>query len=202
MNAEMNIRSDETARTLGDVMARYWWLVALRGLAAVLFGVLAFVWPGITLLTLVYLYGAYALINGVLAFILAVRAPKGHPRLATLILHGVVSVAAGVIAFLMPGITTLALLFLIAAWAIVAGIFEIAAAVRLRKVISHEWLLVLAGIVSVLFGVILLARPAAGLLVLVWWVGAFAMVFGFLLIGLAFRMRHWRATTITTVGAV
>ena len=186
----------EISGTLGDLLARNWWLMALRGVAAIIFGVLAFVWPGITLLTLIYLYGAYALVNGVLAFTLAFRAPKGYPRLGSLILQGLFSILAGVIAFLLPGITALALLILIAFWAIVSGILEIALAVRLRKVISNEWLLILAGALSVLFGVLLLLQPGAGALALLWWIGAFAILLGVLLVALSFRMRNWRSVII------
>jgi len=192
-----DLKTNETVVSLVDLFARKWWVVALRGVVAVLFGVLAFVWPGITLLTLVYLYSAYALINGILAFILAFSAPKGYPRFGSLILQGLVSIVVGVIAFLMPGITALAFVILIAAWAIITGIFEIVAAVRLRKVITREWLLVLAGVLSVLFGVLVVALPAAGILALVWWIGSFSLLLGVLLIASAFRIRHWR--TITSV---
>ncbi len=183
----MNTRSGSFA----DLFTRNWWLLALRGLAAVIFGILAFIWPAMTLLVLVYLFGAYALANGILALVAAFRAPKGYPRFGSLIFDGIISIGAGVVAFARPGITALALLILIAIWAIATGIVEIVSAVRLRREISHEWLLILAGIVSVLFGVVLLAQPGAGALVLVWWIGAFAIVFGILLVSLAFRMRRW-----------
>jgi uncharacterized membrane protein HdeD (DUF308 family) len=198
MNA--NLETNLNAASLGRLMARKWWLITLRGVAAVMFGILAFIWPGITLLTLIWLYSAYALVNGTLAFVLAFSAPKGVRRSGSLIFQGLFSIAVGVIAFLMPGITALALVILIAAWAIVTGIFEIAAAVRLRKVITNEWLLVLAGLLSVGFGVVMLARPAAGAVALVWWIASFTLIFGVLLIALSFRMRHWR--TIIPVAAV
>jgi uncharacterized membrane protein HdeD (DUF308 family) len=198
MNA--NLETNLNAASLGRLMARKWWLITLRGVAGVMFGILAFIWPGITLLTLIWLYSAYALVNGTLAFVLAFSAPKGVRRSGSLIFQGLFSIAVGVIAFLMPGITALALVILIAAWAIVTGIFEIAAAVRLRKVITNEWLLVLAGLLSVGFGVVMLARPAAGAVALVWWIASFTLIFGVLLIALSFRMRHWR--TIIPVAAV
>jgi len=189
----MNTNPEITANgeTVAHLLTRNWWILALRGLAAVLFGILAFFWPGITLLSLIYLFGAYALVNGILAFVVASRSPKGYPRFGSLIFEGILSIAAGVIAFFVPGITALALLVLIACWAIVTGIFEIVAAVRLRKVITNEWLLVLAGVASVGFGVLLLIWPGAGALAMTLWIGAFAFVFGILLIALAFRMRHW-----------
>ena len=168
-----------------------WWLLALRGLVAVLFGVLAFMWPGATLITLVWLFGAFALVNGILSLVLAAKT-KGYPKVSSLIFGGLLGILAGLLAFVMPGITALGLLILIAAWAIVTGIMELVAAVRLRKIINNEWLLVLAGIASVAFGVILLFQPAAGALVLIWWIGAWALLSGILLMILAFRMRNWK----------
>jgi uncharacterized membrane protein HdeD (DUF308 family) len=169
-----------------------WWLLALRGLVAVLFGVLAFMWPGATLITLVWLFGAFALVNGILSLVLAAKTPKGYPKVGSLIFGGLLGILAGLLAFVMPGITALGLLILIAAWAIVTGIMELMAAVRLRKIINNEWLLVLAGIASVVFGVLLLFQPAAGALVLIWWIGAWALLSGILLMILAFRMRNWK----------
>jgi uncharacterized membrane protein HdeD (DUF308 family) len=169
-----------------------WWLLALRGLVAVLFGALAFIWPGATLITLVWLFGAFALVNGILSLVLAAKTPKGYPKVGSLIFGGLLGILAGLLAFVMPGITALGLLILIAAWAIATGIMELMAAVRLRKIITNEWLLVLAGIASVLFGVILLFQPAAGALALIWLIGAWAVVSGILLMILAFRMRNWK----------
>jgi uncharacterized membrane protein HdeD (DUF308 family) len=178
-------------KTLGNQLTDNWWLIALRGVAAVIFGILAFVWPGITLMTLVVLFGIYALINGILALAHALSAPKGYPRFGGLVVEGLISIAAGLAAFVWPGITALALLLLIAAWAIITGLLEILAAIELRKTISHEWLLILAGIVSLIFGVVMFLQPAAGALAFIWWIGAFAIVFGAILIGLAFRLREW-----------
>lgn len=168
-----------------------WWLLALRGLVAMLFGVLAFMWPGATLITLVWLFGAFALVNGILSLVLAAKT-KGYPKVGSLIFGGLLGILAGLLAFVMPGITALGLLILIAAWAIVTGIMELVAAVRLRKIINNEWLLVLAGIASVVFGILLLFQPAAGALVLIWWIGAWALLSGILLMILAFRMRNWK----------
>ena len=171
-------------------LAHNWWMLALRGLVAIVFGVLAFVLPGMTLLTLVFLFGVYAIVNGVLALVHAFSAPKGYPRFGALIFTGIISIAAGVLAFVWPGITALSLVLLIAAWAIVNGVFEIATAIRLRRVIEHEWLLALAGILSVLLGIVMLLQPGAGALALVWWIGGFAIAFGVLLVALAFRVRR------------
>ena len=191
MNGTDDIKMDGTV-TMVDTFRLNWWLLALRGLVAVLFGVLAFVWPGATLITLVWLFGAFALVNGLLSLILAAKAPKGYPRIGSLILGGLLGILAGLLTFVMPGITALGLLMLIAAWAIVTGIMEVVAAIRLRKIIANEWLLILAGIASIAFGVILFLQPAAGALALIWWIGAWALVFGILLIVLAFRMRNWK----------
>jgi uncharacterized membrane protein HdeD (DUF308 family) len=179
------------ATTMVHTFKLNWWLLALRGLVAVLFGMLAFMWPGATLITLVWLFGAFALVNGVLSLVLAAKT-KGYPKVGSLILGGLLGILAGLLAFVMPGITALGLLILIAAWAIVTGIMELVAAVRLRKIINNEWLLVLAGIASVVFGILLLFQPAAGALVLIWWIGAWALLSGILLMILAFRMRNWK----------
>lgn len=176
--------------TIADTLKRNWWLLALRGLAAVIFGVLAFIWPGVTLITLVWLFGAFALVNGVLSLALAAKAPKGYPRFGSLILGGLLGILAGLLTFIMPGITALGLLILIAAWAMVTGVLEIVAAIKLRKEITNEWLLVLAGIASLAFGVVLMLQPAAGALVIVWWIGAYTLVFGILLFVLSFKMRR------------
>jgi uncharacterized membrane protein HdeD (DUF308 family) len=187
MNGTDNIIISGTA---AETLSRNWWLLALRGVAAVLFALLAFMWPGATLLTLVWLFGAFALVNGILSFVLATKAPKGYPRFGSLILGGLLGILAGLLTFVMPGITALGLLILIASWALVTGILEIIAAIKLRKEIDNEWLLILAGLASVAFGVLLLLQPAAGALVLIWWIGAYAFVFGILLLVLAFRMRR------------
>src|SRR5882762_3913702 len=190
----MNEANDITSgpATVVETFRLNWWLLALRGLIAVLFGVLAFIWPGVTLITLVWLFGALALVNGILSLVLAAKTPKGYPKVGSLILGGLLGILAGLLAFVMPGITALGLLILIAAWAIVTGVMDLVAAVRLRKIITNEWLLVLAGIASVAFGIILLLQPAAGALALVWLIAAWAVVFGILLMIVAFRVRNWK----------
>jgi len=186
--------NDEVDSTIEDSIAELfqhnWWVLALRGLAAVLFGILAFIWPGITIFTLVLLFGAYALVNGILALVISFKGPRRIRRFGSLIFGGLISVAAGVIAFIWPGMTAFSLVIVIAAWAIVNGIAEIVAAIRLRKEITGEWLLVVAGIASILFGIALFLNPFIGALVLVWWIGGFAFAFGILLIVLGFRMRR------------
>jgi len=186
----MNEGSEPTIGTAAVLLTRHWWVLALRGLAGVIFGVLAFLWPGMTLFVLVVLFGAYALVNGIFSFMLAAKAPKGYPNFGSLILAGIFGVLAGLITLFWPGITAFSLLIVIAAWAIVNGIMEIYYAIKLRKEIKGEWLLALAGILSVIFGVLLLLNPFVGALVLVLWIGSFAVVFGILLMILAFKMKR------------
>lgn len=172
-----------------DHLARHWWVLALRGALAILFGILAFVLPGITLYVLVLFFGAYALLDGIFALAMAFRFGSRDERWWPLVIEGVCGIAAGVLTFLWPGITAVALIYLIAAWAILTGILEIAAAIRLRKEIDGEWLLGLTGVLSVLLGIFLMLMPGAGLLAWVWMIGAYALLFGILLLILAFRLR-------------
>jgi uncharacterized membrane protein HdeD (DUF308 family) len=143
----------------------------------------------VTLAALIVVFGAYALVDGIAAIVIGIKEYGDRERWWATLIAGIVSVAAGVFTFLMPGITALALLMLIAAWAIVHGVFEIAAAIRLREAVEGEWLLALAGVLSVAFGVLMLLFPGTGALALVLWIGAFAIVFGVMLIAFGFRIR-------------
>jgi len=172
-----------------EALQRGWWLLVLRGVCALLFGVLAFAWPGITLVTLVIFFGAYALINGLFTLGVAFRAPQGTPGKGTLVMLGLLGVAAGVLTFFYPGITALSLLVVIAWWAIFTGVMEIAVAIKLRKQLSNEWLLILSGVLSVVFGIVVIARPGAGALSIVWLIGAYALLFGVLLLTLAMKVK-------------
>lgn len=176
-------------RPILSVLAENWWLLLLRGIAAVIFGLLAFIWPGLTLLTLVILFGVYALFDGFIALIAAVKGRHKSTPMWWLIVVGLVSVAAGIITFIYPQITGLVLVLFIGAWALVRGLFEIVGAVRLRKEIRGEWLLIAAGMLSVLFGIAILVNPGAGALALVWLIGAYAIALGLPLIWFAFRVR-------------
>ena len=171
------------------VLVRNWWSLAIRGLFAILLGAIAFVWPGITVGALVLLFGAYALIDGVMSLVGAIRASASHERWGALLFEGIAGLVAGGVTLFWPAITLLVLVAVIGAWSITTGIFEIAAAVRLRKSIAGEWLLALGGLASVIFGVLVLLMPIAGVLVLALWLGAYAFVFGVLLIALGFRLR-------------
>jgi uncharacterized membrane protein HdeD (DUF308 family) len=174
-----------------DSLARNWWVVFLRGLAGIIFGLITFFEPGISLAALVLLFGAYALVDGVLSIATAVRR-RGADRWWLLLVEGIAGVLAGLVTFFWPAITAIVLLYLIAAWALVTGVLEIAAAIRLRKAITGEWLLALSGVASVILGVLLMIAPGPGALAVVIWIGAYAFVFGALLIGLSFRLRSLR----------
>ena len=174
--------------TMLQSIAKNWWLIVLRGVCAILFGVLAFASPGVTLAALILLWGGYAFADGVLAFAAALSGSTDTPWWV-LILEGFVSVGAAAVAFFNPGITAIVLLYIIAAWAIVRGIVQIAAAIQLRKEIEGEFWLGLAGVVSVLFGFALFARPGAGALAVVWVIGTYAIAFGVLLVALGFRVK-------------
>jgi len=171
------------------VLARNWWALALRGLAAILFGIAALVVPHIALAVLIALFGAYALVDGVFAIVSAVRAVERHMRWWPLLLEGLAGIVVGVLTFFWPVVTALLLLYFIASWAIVTGVFEILAAIRLRQEITGEWLLGLTGVLSVVFGLLLIIFPGAGALTVVWLIGIYALVFGLLLVGLALRLR-------------
>jgi len=174
------------------VLARSWWALALRGVAAVLFGILAFAWPGITLASLILLYGAFALVGGIFSIAAAIAGrPQGGQPWWALLIDGLLGIAVGIVAFAWPGITALALLYLIAFWAVFTGVLQVIAAVQLRKEIQGEWLLALSGILSVLFGVALVVRPMAGALAVIWLIGAYSIAFGVLMIVLGFRLRSW-----------
>lgn len=164
-----------------------WPLLLLRGFAAIVFGVLALAWPGITLLVLVTLFGAYVLVEGIAT--LAMALTRTEQRRASLILGGVLDIAAGIITFLYPGISALALLVLITVWAIVTGAIEIYAAIELRRAIEGEGWFIVGGALSIVFGVLLLSAPGPGLLTIAWLVGIYALAIGIALIVLAVRLR-------------
>ena len=174
---------------MSDTSMFRWWAVLIRGIAAVLLGVVALVQPRISLAVLLALFGAYALIDGIFAIVVAFRKHGGSPWWA-LVIEGIAGILVAAITFFAPRVTALALLYLVAGWAIVTGIAEIVAAVRLRQIIQREWLLALSGVLSIIFGVLIAAQPRAGLTTLVWLIGIYAIVFGSALIGLSFRLRR------------
>ena len=166
------------------------WMLMLRGAIAIAFGVLAVLWPGLTLLALVGLFAAYALLGGIVSIATAFRIRRAEPRWWLPLLLGVVSVAAGIYAVLAPAVTTLVLVLLMAVNAILTGALDIAMAVRLRRAVPGHWLLLLGGAVAILFGVLVIAAPGAGALALVWLVSLYAILTGVLLFGLGWRMRR------------
>jgi uncharacterized membrane protein HdeD (DUF308 family) len=170
-------------------LTRTWWILAVRGVAAVIFGLLALIWPQITLLALVLVFGAYALVDGVFALVAAVRGRQLAGGRGGLLLEGLLGVGAGIVALVWPDITALALLWVIAFWAVLTGVLEIVTAVRLRRVLANEWLLAVAGFLSIVFGVILMIWPRSGAVGLVWLIGIYAIAFGIMLLGLALRLR-------------
>jgi uncharacterized membrane protein HdeD (DUF308 family) len=175
-----------------ELLARSWWMLALQGLVAVLFGMLALLWPGLTLLWLVALFAAYAIISGAVALYGAVTNRTMDKGWWLILLLGLVSVAAGVLAIFYPDLTALALVLLMGVNALFTGALQIAVAIRVRKAVRNEWLLVLAGIASIVFGGFVLAFPGAGALALVWLVSFYAVLSGVLLLSLAFRVKGWR----------
>lgn len=174
-------------------LAKNWWLLLLRGIAGIIFGVLAFAWPGITLLTMIIFYGAYALMDGIFAIGAAVRGGEAQSRW-WLILIGLLGIAAGLLTFLWPGLTALALALFIGVWSLVHGIFEIVGAIKIRKEIDNEWWLILSGALSVIFGLVMLIMPGAGALALVWVIGAYSIIFGVLFVAFALRLKRHNHT--------
>ena len=173
-------------------LSQNWWLVVLRGVLAILFGVLAFIWPAITWLTLIVMFGVYAIVDGIIAIISGFSRTKESPRWWTFLLEGLLGIGAGVVALIWPGLTSLVLIYMIASWAVITGILEIAAAVRLRNEISNEWVLGLGGLVSIGLGILLFFQPAAGGLAIIWTIAAYALIFGVLLVILGVRLRNWK----------
>jgi uncharacterized membrane protein HdeD (DUF308 family) len=178
-------------QAMNAALAQNWWAIAIRGVLAIVFGLIALVLPGATMLSLVLVFAAYALVDGIFAIVAAVRAARQHERWGMLGLEGIVNIITAAIAVLWPAITVVAFVLLVAAWAIVSGALLLAAAFRLS--IDHgRWWLVLGGIASVVYGVLLVVAPMIGALVLTWWLGAYALVFGVALLVLAFRLRARR----------
>jgi uncharacterized membrane protein HdeD (DUF308 family) len=180
---------------LAQMLSRFWWLILLRGGVAILFGVAAFAWPGLTLLTLVMLFAGYALVDGVFDVVHAIGHRKEIEHWGLLLIEGVCGIAFGILAFLAPGLTTVVgsviVALYIAAWAIVTGILRITMAVRLRKEIEGEWLLALSGVTSTLLGIVIMARPQAGVLAMLYFIAACAVVHGVVLILFALRARKF-----------
>jgi uncharacterized membrane protein HdeD (DUF308 family) len=174
---------------MDTLLARHWWAVGLRGLAAIIFGILALVVPSITIIVLIAFFGAYALVDGIVAVYLAIRGRENNRNWGWLLVEGIAGILIGILTFRWPGVTGIVLLAFIAAWAIITGIMEIFEAIELRRVLHNEWLLILSGAASVIFGLLLIIFPGTGALAVVALIGIYAIIFGALLLGLAWRLR-------------
>ena len=179
----------ELALNLAAVLARNWWVLLLRGLVAILFGCSTFAWPGISLAALVLLFGGFCLADGLMAAWTAFSNRKQQENGWLLLIGGLLGIGVGLLTLFQPAVTGLALLFYIAIWAVATGVVQVLTAIRLRQEIANEWMLVLAGLASVALGALLMARPGAGALAALWLIAFYAIVFGILLVALAFRVR-------------
>ena len=176
-------------QNLAAALGRNWWLLLLRGLVAIVFALLTWAQPGVSLAALVLVFGIYVLADGLLGVWSAIAKRRDNRHWWLLLLWGLVGIVVGVMTFIMPGITGLVLLMYIAAWAVITGVLQIVAAIRLRKEIKCEWLMILSGLVSVAFGVLLFLQPGAGALAVAWIIAAYAFIFGVLMVLLAFKVR-------------
>jgi uncharacterized membrane protein HdeD (DUF308 family) len=184
--------SFDRTQAMSALLAQNWWAIALRGVFAIVFALIAFFWPGATILSFVLFFSAYMLVDGVFGIVAGVRAASNHQRWGLLVLEGVLNILVGIVAFLMPGLTVVFFVTLMAVWSLITGIVMIVAAFKLNPAFGRGWL-IFSGIVSVLFGVALLIAPLVGAVVLTWWLGAYALAFGISLLVLAFKLRGHRS---------
>ena len=178
-------------------LSQNWWLVVLRGMLAILFGIAAFLWPGITLLTLIIMFGVYAIFDGLIAIWTGLSRTRESSRWWMFLLEGLLSIGAGIAALVWPGLATLVFIYIMAFWAVFTGILEIVAAIRLRHEITNEWFLALGGVLSIGLGILLFLQPAAGSLAIIWIIASYALVFGILLLILGIRHRNWKLPDTT-----
>src|SRR5215204_3641980 len=186
--------TDPRIAAMSAILAQNWWAVAIRGVCGIIFGLIALFLPGATILTLVLFFSAYMLVDGIFGIVAAVRAAAHHERWGILVLEGILNIAIGVIALVWPGLTALTFVLLVAAWAIVTGVLIVVAAGRLHAEYGRWWLL-FSGVASLIFGVLLAIAPLVGLVVLTWWMGAYALIFGIMLVVLALRLRVRKETS-------
>ncbi len=182
-----------------DVLSRNWWVLLIRGIAAIIFGIgILFLWsPGLVLQTMTIVFGAYAIVDGVFAIIGGIQ-HRSHPRWWAVVLEGIISVLAGIGAFLFPGLAVISLLYIIAFWAVATGVMQIISALQLRKEIDNEWMLIIGGIVSIIFGVLLVVFPESSIVTLLWLFAVLSIAFGVMMAILAFRVRNMGGTTTPT----
>ena len=174
---------------MAAILIGNWWALALRGVLAVLFGILAIIWPAITAVVLTLMFGAYAFVDGIFALVAAARLAHRHAQSVPLVVEGILNILIGLICFLWPVSALVALIYLIAIWAIISGIALMAAGMALNR-LAGEWLLLLGGLLSIILGVILFIVPGVGAVALSWWLGIYALLFGIMLLSAAFRVRH------------
>jgi uncharacterized membrane protein HdeD (DUF308 family) len=174
---------------MAAILIGNWWALALRGVAAILFGLIAFLWPSITLVALILLFGIYATADGVFALIAASHLARVHGRSGPLLLEGILNLIIAAICFLWPAIALVAIVYLIAIWAMITGVVLILAGMALVR-LSGELLLIIAGGLSILLGISLIVQPAIGVIALSWWLGVYAVLFGIAMLSTAFRIRH------------
>ena len=186
----------DRTHAMSQLLAQNWWALALRGVFAIVFALIAFFSPGATLLSLVWVFAAYMLVDGVVEIVSGIRAATEHQRWGLLILGGILNILVGVVAFMMPGLTVLFFVTLMAVWSLISGVLMIVAAFKLNPTYGRGWL-IFSGIVSVLFGIALLLAPLVGAVVLTWWLGAYALVFGISLLVLAFKLKGHKDETGT-----
>ncbi|HLH25531.1 MAG TPA: HdeD family acid-resistance protein [Chloroflexota bacterium] len=170
-------------------LARHWWAMAIRGVIAIVIGLIAFIWPGIAVAALVMLFGVFMFLDGIFAVVAAVQERATVPHWWALLIEGIAGIVAGLIVWALPGLAALVLIYFIAAWALITGIMEIIAAIRLREQIEGEWRLALSGVLSVILAVLLVISPLGGILALAWLLGAYAILFGVVLLALAFHLK-------------
>jgi uncharacterized membrane protein HdeD (DUF308 family) len=178
-------------------LSQNWWLVVLRGVLGILFGLAAFIWPGITWLTLIIMFGIYAIADGLVAVGTGLARTRESSRWWVFLLEGLISIGAGVVVLIWPALATVVLIYLVAGWAVITGVLEVVGAIRLRHEITNEWVLGLGGLLSIGLGVLLFLRPLAGSLAIIWIIAAYALIFGVLLVILGFRLRGWKEPDTT-----
>lgn len=181
----------DTEKSFAGLCMKNWWIYLLQGLAAIAFGILAWALPGISLATLVILFGVFVLFWGITGLWGGIAGRKVYEDWWLPVIGGLLGIGIGILTFVVPGVTAVALVFYIAIWAIAAGVLQIVSAIRLRREIRGEWLYILGGILSVVFGVLVMINPGAGAVAVVWLIGIYAIVFGVSLVALAFRIRRF-----------
>ena len=184
----------EAIGRLFPIDKKHWWQVAVRGLIALLFGILLLVWPGVSLFVFAIFFGAFAFVDGIFTLVAAVNYKAGAGQRAWLFVRGILGIIVGIVTFFWPAITELALVFLIGAWALVTGIMELNFAFRSVRETGAKWLFAVSDILSIILGILLLVRTIAAIIVMIWAIGAYAIIAGIVLIALGFWLRSQKAS--------